>query len=164
MTRTKKPKLMFSPYTHRVYIVTTYENCGGHNFIATTKFDITDEFRRICKLNPPLPKTAKRKIKEENKMTPEEKKCSSVEDWDEYKEWKKRQALFVSKVAVMFGTDKELKEAHASQKSDLLAKVLEMTLRHISHKCYCWRIRECASVINVEIQDLDKKRISEELK
>jgi len=76
MTRTKKPKLMFSPYTHRVYIVTTYENCGGHNFIATTKFDITDEFRRICKLNPPLPKTAKRKIKEENKMTPEEKKCS----------------------------------------------------------------------------------------
>ena len=52
-----------------------------------------------------------------------EKKCSSVEDWDEYKEWKKRQALFVSKVAVMFGTDMELKEALRSQKSALKAKV-----------------------------------------
>jgi len=50
-------------------------------------------------------------------------------------------------------------EALASQKSELKAKVLELTLRHISHKCDCWRIHECASVINVEIQDLDKKCI-----
>jgi hypothetical protein len=60
--------------------------------------------------------------------------------------------------------DKMWNEWMNQAKSDLLAKVLAITLRHISHECKCWRIHECASVINVEIQDLDKKRISEEMK
>lgn len=45
----KRPRLMDSPETKRVYIVTDYVDLEDGKVLAKKSFDVTDEFERICK-------------------------------------------------------------------------------------------------------------------
>lgn len=43
-----KPRLLHSPLTESVYIVTNYKDLGHGQFVANVKYDVTTEFMRIA--------------------------------------------------------------------------------------------------------------------